>query len=48
MFDFFKFIYNFKYFLDDIWMSPIREEQKEYNKSRCLLPQDDDWRRFYD
>ena len=32
--------------LEGLWMSPIKEEQREYNKSRCLNPRDgSDWRR---
>ena len=32
--------------LEELWMSPIKEEQREYNKSCCLNPNDgSDWRR---
>ena len=32
--------------LTDLWMTPLREEQYEYNKSCCLNPNDgSDWRR---
>jgi len=32
--------------LNSLWMDVIREEQKEYNKDKCLNPNDgSDWRR---
>ena len=32
--------------LEKCWMNPIKEEQREYNKSRILEPNDgSDWRR---
>ena len=32
--------------LEGLWLTPIKEEQKAYNKSRCLNPNDgSDWRR---
>ena len=33
--------------VEDIWMGEIINKQREYNKSRCLNPNDgSDWRRF--
>lgn len=41
-----KMIKFFISFLDSLWMDIIREEQKEYNKDKCLTPNDgSDWKR---
>lgn len=41
-----KMIRFFISFLDSLWMDIIREEQKEYNKDKCLTPNDgSDWKR---
>ena len=40
------FIRGFLSEIENIWMGEIRNEQREYNKSRCLNPNNgSDWRR---
>ena len=36
-----------KEYLESLWMDEIYKEQREYEKSRCLTPNDgSDWRRL--
>lgn len=39
-------IKEYFYELENLWMAELKKEQREYEKSRCLLPNDgSDWRR---